>query len=397
MANVLCVYENRIATVNALEDLFVETQSLYRNFSYKFVSISKLSEKMLYKYDVLMIIRPNNLYFAKLAHMAAQNNIFVIFYTDDDLMNLPSALPSIPWRLLGMKESAKNADVIISPNKKLCDKYLSLSKTNRAFVLNTPVSIYDIMIRNSDSTTSPFKIVYAASLAHASLFENNIKPILKKLDEKYGDMISFTFMGVHPKLETNYYHFPIKYIEPLPLHDYRKKIESEKFDIGLAPLNTDNFSKYKYFNKFIEYAMFGIVGVFTNTEPYTFVVNDGENGFLVNNNPNEWFDVLCKVIDDPNRLKTCRENAYKTLYERFEAKTIIVDLLNNVPELNAKKTVNIKTTIHIRFYIYRCIYFISRFGDWIYKSVFYLKSGGLISLINRIKIHFSIARNISKE
>ena len=65
---------------------------------------------------------------------------------------------------------------------------------------------------------------------------------------EFGDKISFTFVGVRPNMDD----IECEYVSGMPLMEYRKFMREQNFDIGLAPLYENDFSKCKYFNKFIE-------------------------------------------------------------------------------------------------------------------------------------------------
>lgn len=108
----------------------------------------------------------------------------------------------------------------------------------------------------------------------------------------------------------------------MPLGEYRKKMIESEFDIGLAPLYDDSFSKCKYFNKFIEYTITGVVGIYSNVEPYVEVITDSVNGFLANNNPDDWYN---KIVDalDKKRLGKMHHNAKEYILTNFSIENIV--------------------------------------------------------------------------
>lgn len=382
MANVLSIYENKIATVVLIENFFKELSNYEQKITITCKSIIKVTEKDLIECDILYMIRPNNSYFGKIAKIAHKLGCLVIFYLDDDLMNLPKGNPDMPWRKKGLAFSAKQSDVIISSSPHICKNYSKKYLVSRTFQLNTPVLEKEIK-EHHENKNDKIKIVYAAGLSHKVFFDHFIRPILKQLDELCGDRISITFMGVHPELDINDYKMQISFIEPLLLNEYRARIEKENFDIGLAPLTTTDFTKCKYFNKFIEYSMFGIVGLYSNTEPYTFIVEDKKNGLLVDDNPDDWLNSICNLVNNPELLNKCRISAYETLKKSFNKKIIFENLIKEIPEFTKEhKEHNTKPD---SLFIYQAIYRISRFGDWIYKAFFYFKKGGIKEVVNGIK------------
>ena len=382
MANVLCIYENKISTVSLTENFFEETANYDNNFNYRFVSILKLKKSDLEYCDVLYMIRPNNHVFGRIAKIAKKSGITVVYYIDDDLLHLPLGIVDIPWRKKGASIAAKESDIIVSSSQYICDSYRKKFNISRSVTIDTAVPSKDIKPHLNEKNDR-IKIVYAAGIAHKELFDKYIKPVLKDIDIYCGKKISLTFMGVHPELNEADYSFPIIYIDSLPLSEYRKRIEQENFDIGLAPLVTNDFTKCKYYNKFIEYAMFGIVGLYSDTEPYTFVVNDKENGILVGNSPKNWLNAICSVVNNEELVKKCRNNIYNTLKERFDQTIITNSLFQNIPELIGIHKDKRLSGILLSFA--KTQYRFSRFADWIYKFGFYYKKEGFKGVISGIK------------
>ena len=382
MANVLCVYENKIATVLATENFLKALNNYDSRINVKFLTVLEVTKKDLTECDILYMLRPNNAYFGRLAKTAHNLGCLVIFFLDDDLMNLPTGNPNIPWRKKGLAYSAKQSDIIISSSPYICKKYSINYCIQRSFQLNTPVLENEIK-QHIDGKNEKLKIVYAAGLSHTVFFDCFIKPVIKRLDDLCGERISLTFMGVHPDLDINELKMPISFIEPMLLNEYRTRIEKENFDIGLAPLTTTDFTKCKYFNKFIEYAMFGIVGLYSNTEPYTFVVNDKKNGFLIGDSPDDWLNSICNLVNNPELLNKCRIEAYETLRRTFNEKIIFENLIKEIPEFTKEHNEQQKKPNSL--FIYKMMYKMSRVGDWGYKFVFYFRKGGIKEVFLGIK------------
>lgn len=388
MANLLCIYENKIATVATLENFFKGLYKYNSVYSFKSCKISRVTNNDIEWCDVLCLVRPNHPSFAKVAKLAKNHGICVIFFLDDDLLHLPKEHADMRWRRKGLKQAAYYSDIVVSSSPYICDSYGRIANTKRRIVIDTAVSKQDI--KQHLPHKGRIKLVYAAGLAHKKMFDQFILPILVNLDNKYGDQISLSFMGVHPDLNMQDYKMPIYYIDSLPLAEYRKRIEDENFDIGLAPLITNDFTKCKYFNKFIEYAMFGIVGIYSRTEPYTFVVRDRENGLLCDNNPDDWFNALSIAIENKDLIENCRVESYLTLERRFDEETISKNFLCEISELSVPHCK--RKVWELQIPLIKLGYCLSRVGDWIYKSVFYLKIGGIKELISSIKRHYRVAK-----
>ena len=98
MANILCVYENVIATVAITEKFFQDLSNYDNRVAVKYVPVKKLKKQDVSWCDVLYMIRPNNECFARIAKLAHQYGVTVAFFLDDDLMNLPKVHADMPWR-----------------------------------------------------------------------------------------------------------------------------------------------------------------------------------------------------------------------------------------------------------------------------------------------------------
>ena len=161
-------------------------------------------------------------------------------------------------------------------------------------------------------------------------------------------------------------------------------MDSHDFDVGLAPLANDEFSKCKYINKFLEYAIFQIPGIFTNSEPYTHIIKDGENGYLTDNTEKDWAECLLKVISDKARYKRCGMNAMQTVRMEFDADHIMQKLFKEIPEMLTYDAPERKCE---SFFLAKMEYLVLNVSEKIFLTAEYLKRSGIIGLKNKIIGH----------
>ena len=102
------------------------------------------------------------------------------------------------------------------------------------------------------------------------------------------------------------------------------------WDIGLAPMPLTEFHRCKYFNKYIEYASFGIAGVYTDCEPYVFGIRDRENGLLVNNTTEEWFAAISELIENEKLRKQISDNCLKEANEIYALDVLASDYFEKI-------------------------------------------------------------------
>jgi len=386
MSRVLCIYEQDMPTVSLLRDFFsLVNQKI--GISVTFQSIKYVKRKDVDKYDVLIFIRPNNYLSSSIAKKAQEAGCIVIFFADDDLLNLPKKLPSIPWRRKAFLKTLNNSNIVLSSSKYICDKYGPQTKERRSALINTVVPeeiISKIPRKESYLNKKVISIVYAAGYEHTALFDEYISPIMNRLYKRYRKNISFTFIGVHPELNEYKDKMEIEYYSTMTLNNYREFMLDRKFDIGLAPLNKDDFSKCKYFNKFFEYTLAGAVGIYSNTEPYTYVITDKVNGYLADNTEESWYNAFCTAIDDYLLRKQCLDNAIQKLRNNFNFSAVTEKLLEDIPELYKYSK---KESYCLSFTIDKLIYYLFRIADSIYLFIYYLSKKGIRGVINRIKLH----------
>lgn len=387
MSRVLCIYERDMPTVSIMREYFNLVMQK-TGISIVFHSVANVTKNMIDESDVLIFIRPNNYLSSSIAKKAQKAGRFVILFSDDDLLNLPKSLPSIPWRKKAFLKTLENSDIVLSSSKYICDKYGPKAKEARSAIINTVVTDEEIKIipnKKPYSEEKIIKIVYAAGFEHTALFDSYISPIMQKLYKRYKRKISFSFIGVHPELNQYKDKMDIEYYPPMTLKKYRQFMLEKKYDIALAPLNKDDFSKCKYFNKFLEYTLVGAVGIYTNAEPYTYVISDKVNGYLADNTEDGWYNAFCTAIDDNTLRSECLYNSISKLANDFNFDVITGKLLKDIPELSKEgKDMNNCES----FVIAKLLHNLSRVADSIYLFFYYLFRKGIKGLINRIRVHF---------
>lgn len=373
-----------LPTVSAMKG---EMEDLYKKegIEAQFISISDVSNKDLNTATVLMLVRPENSFSYRIARDAKKRGSFVIAFCDDDLLNPPKDLPSVPWRKSFLKKCIQKSDVIESTSPYICDKYSKLIKSKRSFVAHSAVSKKKIsMIPEGTKENKLVKLVYAAGGDHVELFNQYILPILPRLGEKYRDKISLTMVGVHPNIEECNKYINTEYIEAMPLEQYRQYMREAQFDIGLAPLSDTSFNRCKYFNKFIEYTLVGVTGIYSNNPPYTYVVRDGENGMLADNNTEDWLKKIIDVIEDKEYRKSSLKKAVELLRDEFNEEKSIKRLRDSLPEIyEARDIKKIESFIKI----YKLEYKLQRLADLTYMTLFYLRKTGIKKTWNKVASH----------
>lgn len=299
---------------------------------HRFGYIKEIKEEDLNWCDVYIAVRPNTPMSLSIAQAIKDSGRTYIVFFDDDLLYRAD---SIKWRNKSSRACLKLSECVFGANPALCEDYGKFSK--RYFSINTAVE--ESELSNPAPGSSQIQIVYAAGKDHASIFEKIVKPAMRKLIEEYGTRIHFTFIGVEPKMDDIGSDDSFSFIPLMPLSQYTEYMRSHHFDIGLAPLEDNRFSNMKYFNKYIEYSKSAIAGIYSNVKPYIYAVRDGENGYLVSNDDDSWYERLKNCIDNIAAAGEIGKRAQEDLKDNYSLGAITYDLENNLSAAIIDKSV----------------------------------------------------------
>ena len=101
--------------------------------------------------------------------------------------------------------------------------------------------------------------------------------------------------------------------------DYRAFLAfkaSRQWDVGLAPLDDNGFTRAKTNNKYREYGGLGIAGIYSNVQPYLGCVTDGVDGLLVPNASAAWLDALLRMAQNRRATTAMGQRARANVWQR---------------------------------------------------------------------------------
>ena len=280
--------------------------------------------------DVLIDVRGGNPLSAYVVKQAKKAGRRVYLSLDDDLMDIFPATNEGRIFRNSLLNVMKYADCMLTSSQYLGNKYQEKYGINYV-VINTVVEREQFKANSESNRDGEIRLVYAAGSQHIPFFNAMIKPILNQLYDKYSEKISLTIIG--PNIDTTGTNLKINKKASMPYDEYRRFMDSHHFDIGLAPLFDSEFCRSKYFNKYLEYSTNNICGIYSKVMPYTLVVEDGVNGLLAENNPNAWYDAICKLVDNPSLADQYTEKAQCQILKNYGLETIVESVRKAVPDL----------------------------------------------------------------
>lgn len=280
--------------------------------------------------DVFICVRGCELSSLRLMQTAKKAGRFLIYFLDDDLLDIPNEDPSANYfkdYRIGMQltRMIKLCDVLWAVNKEIINKYKIF--VGRIALLCVPAKI----LRQPPTPSSILHVLYAGSVGHSNLAREILAPVVCRLLKEYPTQVDFTFIGADPGLRHT------KGVKYYPYFDdyekYQKVVLSGGFSVGLAPIYDTPFYNCKYYNKFIEYSSCGIAGVYSDCKLYQQVIQPGTNGVLCKNNTESWYQAIEGFVKMPKRAKEMALHASELIQNKFSYAAISESLKSQIPEI----------------------------------------------------------------
>lgn len=327
MTNIIIVSRSLIPSVLLCGHSQLEYISKEKDIDYRFVASHMLTTEVLSWSDIIIFLRSESELEAYASDLCKKAHKHMIYVLDDDLLNAPDYLSSSsyynrPDIKENMKKIMGNCDTFLTSSPVMLKKYGNMF--NRAYQIHEP-SLNVIRTRKKNRK---IRIGFAGSIDRAQDINLIISDALRKVVKKYKNEIEIEFMGAKPdivdELGLTYVPYTASYEE------YTDVIKERNWDIGLAPMPDSEFHRCKYFNKYVEYASFGIAGIYSDVEPYVFGIRDKENGLLVKNETDRWYKALVKLIDDDELRTVISRNCLKEAKSIYSLKTLAADYYEKV-------------------------------------------------------------------
>ncbi len=230
----------------------------------------------------------------------------IIYDIDDNFFDIPEdaevgAYHKDPGRLRMLRDYLQAASLVRVYSSPMFERVLPLN--DRVTKIIPPVDPDLTEKRGMLLGGDRIKIVYATSRGRDDLAAIFLSALHRVLIE-YADRVEVHFCGFRPDSLVD--TIPGAHWHPL-IGDYERYMRwfsGSGFDIGLAPLKDDLFHRSKTNNKFREYGVCGIAGIYSNVDVYSSCVVQGETGLLVTNDEESWYKALVTLIEDRELRKS---------------------------------------------------------------------------------------------
>ena len=386
MSNLLCIYETEEPT-NQETRRFLDILCDFAQLNVRSKRCMDLERDDLQWCDIIYAIRASSSFEASLSKWAKKNGKLWLSLYDDDFLSLDSSYGSSGQgyrnnRKECIKKVLNKTNILVASNKLLADKYSEIGNISRSYISDTVIDCSRMTI--PPKSNGKEKIVLYVNDASKDMFEQIIRPAFPILAERMSDKIAFYFMALRPELKEYEDKFEINYVPHMPFDEFLDYIGKQGFSIGLAPLVNEGFSRYKYFNKFIEYTRAGITGIYSDCDLYRQVITDKSNGLLCKNTPSDWFNAINYLVNNPEERIKMALRAQQYARDNLNKETIAQRFINDIPELGTYKAPSQGISL-IALHSIRVRYRLFRALGWIQTAITMIKNGNVKGIFPKIK------------
>ncbi|WP_141441389.1 glycosyltransferase [Vreelandella titanicae] len=250
----------------------------------------------------------------------------LVYDLDDDLLNMEgfkskgSFDTSSPDKVIFL---AKSADLVTVSTNELKEKLYSFAK--RIVVVKNSIDEKLWELKNERNHTlgdykrfvgRPITIGYIGTPSHIDDVKI-IESAIAKIKQKYGDKVKVEVIGVFENEEASFGErvgLPKKRDYPNFVDWLQRRVH---WDIGVIPLEKNEFNKSKSFLKFLEYAALDMAIVVSDHPVYSEVAKDNENCLIASSSIDSWVEKISKLVEDCSLREKIAKKAFQECRECY--------------------------------------------------------------------------------
>lgn len=264
--------------------------------------------------DILVVSRYSDVATVNIVRQAkSEFQIPVIFTWDDDFFVIPESLgPAAmhhrdPLIVRGLVEILSTADLVKASTARIAERSGEYNKNVVTIPYGFDFSQLEGLDEQHHAHGDWVTIGFFGSLSHSAALEAVLGALHRVAD--LSGRVKFEFFG--PKTEK---------LEKLPRSTFipysnsssgsLRTLMSRKWDIGLAPLEVNEFNRAKLPTKYRDYGACHIAGIYTRIDPYENAVKNGLTGILVNNEEEAWVEAIMRLVNEAPLRRNIAANAH---------------------------------------------------------------------------------------
>ena len=245
--------------------------------------------------------------FARVLSRCRQAGVPVVYQLDDNLLDLHRGEPweTYPGDSLRAVVAflARQADGMIVSTPALAERVARL----RSGVLVVPNALDERLFGSTPeppaSRASTVTIGYMGTLTHEADLRMVLAP-LRTLLARHAGRVRLELVGgaAGRRMASLFDGLPFRMRDPGNEDPYPRFVpwmrQHLRWDVAIAPLEDDAFTRCKSDLKYLDYGALGIPGVFSDVRAYRDTVRHRETGLLAANEPEAWAGALEEIVSD---------------------------------------------------------------------------------------------------
>jgi glycosyltransferase involved in cell wall biosynthesis len=307
-------------------NFFKKVQGIFRGHFLRFLDIFRIKN-----FDIVYVFQWTTPFGTHLYDIVIRKLAKKIVFDLEDLVTLSEKESSHESsnKLLTLLRSkrkteflVKNSDHVITSSNYLNELCIKLNKNSSSTFISSSVDTNKFLPINNYTNDKIIKIGWTGTFS-SKAYLDLLVPVFTKLKKRNNFRV---------KVISNF-DYEIHGIDCETVYWTKKKeVEDlQEIDIGVYPLEDNQWVLGKSGLKAIQYMAFGIPTVASNVGSNSEIITHLENGWLVNTEE-EWLKALETLINEPALRKRLGKNARKTVQERYSLDTIGSKYLNILNE-----------------------------------------------------------------
>lgn len=251
-----------------------------------------------------------------------------VYTIDDNLLDLrvggPVRLGFTPEEMMVVRYFAREADGIIVSTDQIKKR---LTRFNKNIVV-VPNALDERLVEGRTLKAGSSTNIERKTIGYMGTYTHDedimmVAQALREILRKHKYTVELQIVGgiADSALITAFDGLPLRVLDVGNNVEYpqfmRWMARNIYWDLAIAPLQDDDFTRCKSDIKFLDYSAIGVPGIYSRVAPYENTVRHLETGYLASNDTESWVEALDRMIEDDSlRLRLARKGQEYTLSTR---------------------------------------------------------------------------------
>jgi processive 1,2-diacylglycerol beta-glucosyltransferase len=244
----------------------------------------------------------------------------LIYHLDDDLLNAPAGVFTAA-QIDGITFFLRRADALLVSTPVLAERLADFNDV----ILVVPNALDERLLCSSPGQRQPFVRPFVLGYMGTRTHDEDlhlILPALHRVGQEAARPLELHLVGGVARAETRQalaaLPFPVRQVEP-PSAEYPEFMlwftHSLSWDLALAPLQENTFTRAKSDVKFLDYSALGAPGIYSRGPVYSGSVQHKVTGWLADATAQSWAEAMLTLIEDAPLRRELAASAHRHLFE----------------------------------------------------------------------------------